>query len=87
MLVDSQGINSFHFLLFPLKDELIREVQIGCYCSFVLLPSCEIHSSSLQLHCTPVFEVHLLMILTTILLHSFAIKNSLTLCYVLMFLA
>ena len=74
MLVDSQGINSFLFLLFPLKDELIREVQIGCYCSFVLLPSCEIHSSSLQLHCTPVFEVHLLMILTTILLRSFAIK-------------
>nr|XP_058967246.1 minichromosome maintenance domain-containing protein 2-like [Pocillopora verrucosa] len=40
------------------RDELIREVQIGCYCSFVLLPSCEIHSSSLQLHCTPVFEAN-----------------------------
>ncbi|CAH3120737.1 unnamed protein product [Pocillopora meandrina] len=40
------------------QDELIREVQIGCYCSFVLLPSCEIHSSSLQLHCTPVFEAN-----------------------------
>ncbi|XP_027043854.1 minichromosome maintenance domain-containing protein 2-like [Pocillopora damicornis] len=40
------------------RDELIREVQIGCYCSFVLLPSCEIHSSSLELHCTPVFEAN-----------------------------
>ncbi|XP_022781575.1 MCM domain-containing protein 2-like [Stylophora pistillata] len=40
------------------RDELIREVQIGCYCSFVLLPSCEIHDSSMQLHCTPVFEAN-----------------------------
>lgn len=44
----------FHF---PVTDELIKEVQIGCYSSFVVLPSCEIHESSLHFQCTPVFEV------------------------------
>ncbi|KAJ7363409.1 Minichromosome maintenance domain-containing protein 2 [Desmophyllum pertusum] len=40
------------------RDELIKEVQIGCYFSFVVLPSCEIHDSSLHFQCTPVFEAN-----------------------------
>ena len=45
----------FHFSL--LTDELIKDVQIGCHYSFVILQSCEIHECSGQFLCTPVFEV------------------------------
>ena len=55
-------INTFHFCviflkLLPWTDELIKEVQVGCCFSFVVLPSCEIHDSSVHFLCTPVFEV------------------------------
>ena len=45
------------FKLSLVTDELIKEVQIGCYFSFVVLPSCEIQQSSVHFQCTPVFEV------------------------------
>lgn len=50
----------FHFSL--LTDELIKDVQIGCHCSFVVLQSCEIHECSGQFLCTPVFEVKCLQL-------------------------
>ena len=50
----------FHFSL--LTDELIKDVQIGCHYSFVVLQSCEIHECSGQFLCTPVFEVKYLQL-------------------------
>ena len=50
----------FHFSL--LTDELIKDVQIGCHCSFVVLQSCGIHECSGQFLCTPVFEVKCLQL-------------------------
>ena len=50
----------FHFSL--LTDELIKDVQIGCHYSFVVLQSCEIRECSGQFLCTPVFEVKCLQL-------------------------
>lgn len=50
------------FIFSLLTDELIKDVQIGCHYSFVVLRSCEIHECSGQFLCTPVFEVKCLQL-------------------------
>lgn len=54
--INSDEGKFYQAILIYVRDELIKEVQIGCYFSFVVLPSCEIRDSSVHFLCTPVFE-------------------------------
>ncbi|CAH3032428.1 unnamed protein product [Porites lobata] len=55
--MNSQG-RIYQTIPLYVRDELIKDVQIGCHYSFVVLQSCEIHECSGQFLCTPVFEAN-----------------------------